>query len=186
MNKYYNGKIYKITDINYSKCYIGSTCESLSQRMAQHRRNYRHHFNNPEKTMTSFKLFEEYGIENCKIELLENYPCQNKEELLQREGYYIQSCDCLNRCVAGRSPKEYKKEYNPKNQEKIKECLKQWYEKNSEKQKQKAKEYREQNKDTISEKCKETVQCCCGAVITKYKLKRHETSKKHQYFINNQ
>ena len=35
-SKYQNGKIYKITDIGYSKCYIGSTCESLSNsRMSQ-------------------------------------------------------------------------------------------------------------------------------------------------------
>ena len=30
-SKYQNGKIYKITDIGYSKCYIGSTCEKIKQ-----------------------------------------------------------------------------------------------------------------------------------------------------------
>ena len=37
INKYQNGKIYKITDIAYNKCYIGSTTEGLSLRMARHR-----------------------------------------------------------------------------------------------------------------------------------------------------
>ena len=31
-------------------------------------------------------IFNEFGIENCKIELIENYPCQSKEELFKREG----------------------------------------------------------------------------------------------------
>ena len=36
MNRYEHGKIYKIVDNGYNKCYVGSTCESLSQRMARH------------------------------------------------------------------------------------------------------------------------------------------------------
>ena len=39
MNTYQNGKVYLITDLNYNKTYYGSTCESLSQRMARHRKN---------------------------------------------------------------------------------------------------------------------------------------------------
>ena len=41
MNKYHNGKIYKVVDVGYNKCYIGSTTESLSQRMARHRSAYK-------------------------------------------------------------------------------------------------------------------------------------------------
>ena len=33
MNRYENGKIYKITDTGYNKAYVGSTCESLSKRI---------------------------------------------------------------------------------------------------------------------------------------------------------
>ena len=43
MNKYHNGKIYKIVDNAYTKQYIGSTTESLSQRMTRHRSGYRCH-----------------------------------------------------------------------------------------------------------------------------------------------
>ena len=69
-NKYHNGKIYKITDIGYNKCYIGSTCEELSQRMARHRIKYKCFLNGSIQDKTrSFDLFNEYGIENCKIEL---------------------------------------------------------------------------------------------------------------------
>ena len=44
-NKYQNGKIYKITDIGYNKCYIGSTTEGLSLRMACHRGSYKSFLN---------------------------------------------------------------------------------------------------------------------------------------------
>ena len=30
-NKYQNSKIYKIVDVGYNKCYIGSTVEELSK-----------------------------------------------------------------------------------------------------------------------------------------------------------
>ena len=39
-NKYKNGKIYKIVDIGYNKCYIGSTVEKLSSRIAKHRNTF--------------------------------------------------------------------------------------------------------------------------------------------------
>ena len=42
MNRYENRKIYKIVDVGYTKCYFGSTCEELSQRMARHRGAYKH------------------------------------------------------------------------------------------------------------------------------------------------
>ena len=66
-----NAKIYKIVDVGYEKCYVGSTCEELSQRMARHRQNY--YFNEKHvqnKHSNSRVLFNEYGVENCKIELI--------------------------------------------------------------------------------------------------------------------
>ena len=37
MNRYEKGKNYQIVDVGFNKCYIGSTCESLSKRMERHR-----------------------------------------------------------------------------------------------------------------------------------------------------
>ena len=69
-NIYHNSKIYQITDIGYNKCYIGSTTEELSQRMARHRAGYKRFLKSGKKLMSSFNLFNEYGLENCKIELI--------------------------------------------------------------------------------------------------------------------
>ena len=67
-NKYQNAKIYKITDIAYNKCYIGSTTESLSLRMARHRTGFKQFLNGIKKFISSYDLFKEFGIKNCKIE----------------------------------------------------------------------------------------------------------------------
>ena len=78
MNRYENGKIYQIIDCGYNKCYIGSTCESLSKRMERHRKAYRASTNEKTKKITTcISIFDEYGVENCKIELIENYSCEN-------------------------------------------------------------------------------------------------------------
>ena len=64
MNKYEKGKIYKIVDLGYQKMYIGSTCESLSRRMARHRTGYNYKQNYQKKNCASFQLFVEFGIKN--------------------------------------------------------------------------------------------------------------------------
>ena len=48
---------------------------------------------------------------NCKCELIENYPCNSSVELHRREGELQISLACINKSVAGRTDKEYKKYY---------------------------------------------------------------------------
>ena len=108
-NKYHNSKIYQITDIAYTKCYIGSTCEELSMRMARHRANYKSFLNgNKRLNACSYDFFNEYGVENCKIELIEYFPCDTLQELRKREGEHIRNNECVNKNIAGRTTKEYK------------------------------------------------------------------------------
>ena len=62
----------------------------------------------------------------------ENYPCENKELLNKREGEIIREIGTLNKCIIGRTRKEYleaskekikeqEKEYQIGNEDKIKE-----------------------------------------------------------------
>ena len=153
LNKYEKGKIYKITDLGYNKMYIGSTCENLSKRMARHRAGYNYKRKNEKKNCASFRLFDEFGIDNCKIELVENYPCSSKEELFKREGFYIQSNDCLNKLIMGRTKKDWyedNKEYVYK-----KKKNKQWRIENENQYKQTNRKYYDNNKEKFSEKKKE-------------------------------
>ena len=49
--------------------------------MARHRRNYKSYLNNrntPKHYPNSMKSFDEFGVENRKIVLIEEYPCQNR------------------------------------------------------------------------------------------------------------
>ena len=103
-----NGKIYKVQNIAGDKIYIGSTNKKyLSQRMDTHRSSYKQWKKENHSHTRSFDIFEEFGIENCVILLLENYPCGSKDELNAREGYYIQTMECVNKYIPGRTKKQY-------------------------------------------------------------------------------
>jgi hypothetical protein len=127
MTNYTNGKIYKIC--GGDEVYIGSTCKPLSRRFTCHKSKY----NNKCSTSTSRYLFETYGVENCTIELIENFPCDSKKDLFEREGYYIRTIKCVNKLINGREPKESAKETYEKYKEKRKEDMKLYYQKNKEK-----------------------------------------------------
>ena len=57
-----------------------------------------------------FFLFDEFGIDNCKIELIENYPAESKAMLQKQEGHYIKNTYCVNKKVEGRTRKEYQED----------------------------------------------------------------------------
>ena len=146
-NKYQKGTIYKITDIGYNKCYIGSTCEKLCHRMARHRQKYKQFLNGGKGShIRSYDLFNEYGVENCKIELIEYFPCDTLLELQRQEGKHIKNNVCVNKMVAGRTKHEYRQD----NKDKIQIYNKEYAEQN----KDKIKEYNNANKDKIREQKK--------------------------------
>ena len=150
-NKYQNGKIYKIVDIGYNKCYIGSTTEELSMRMARHRAHFKLFLRDGKRShVRSYDLFNEYGVENCKIELIEYFKCDSLQELRKREGQVIKNTECVNKFVAGRTGKEY---YDD-NKDKIKEQHKNYYENNENKYLEQKKNYCEHNKNKYLEQKK--------------------------------
>jgi hypothetical protein len=60
---------------------------------------------------TAYEILK-YG--DAYIELLEEYPCENVQQLHKKEGEHIRACkaDIVNHHVAGRTDQEYKQEYN--------------------------------------------------------------------------
>ena len=166
MTKFDRGKIYNIWDKSFTKCYIGSTCEELSQRMASHRMGFKKWLKYGKPYVCVYDLFDEFGIDNCKIFLLESFPCSNRSELLQREGFYQQNNYCINRLVAGRTPEEYreqnkdkiisnKKEYYEKNKDELQQKAREYYHKNPELQRERHRIYYQNNKDIYNEKSKD-------------------------------
>ena len=152
MPNYKNGKIYMIypcvKNADKGDIYIGSTIQSLAERMRGHRHDYNHKCSN----ITSMILFEKYGLENCKIELIHNYPCDTKQELLREEGKIMRERDCVNKVLAGRTAIEYCKYWREKNADYDKERQLEWRQNNKEYVKEKAKVFYKENKEEIKEK----------------------------------
>ena len=91
MVNYQLGKIYTIRSSETVGVYVGSTCDNLAKRFGGHKAVY-----NSNKNVSSRHIFD-YGVENAYIELLENYPCNSKEELHKREGEHIRMMEnCVN------------------------------------------------------------------------------------------
>ena len=150
-NKYEKGKIYLITDVAYTKCYYGSTCEELSNRFWRHKGVYKTFLDGKCSYKHSIcQLFDEFGVENCKIELVELFPTQSKIELLQREGYYIKNNACVNKEVAGRTPQEYYKD----NKEKCAKWNKEWHIKNKDNANERGRNYESANEQLSAQKHK--------------------------------
>ena len=160
MPNYQNGKIYAIKSYQTELIYIGSTVRPLSQRLGQHRTNY--------KNNTGISSKELLKYSDYYIELIENFPCNSKEELEKQEGIHIRknSNICVNCYIAGRTYKEwtndnvekikeYQKKYRLNNVEKIKEKGKDYYENNKEIKNQKARDYYKNNKEIKKQKARD-------------------------------
>jgi hypothetical protein len=155
MPDYTKGKIYKIYSPTKNLMYIGSTTRNIAQRMAEHVSHFKRYKNGKGNLFTSFKILE---CEDYKIELIENYPCNNSQQLTKKEGEHIKILDCVNKKIEGRTEedkKEQKKEYIEANKEVIKEYQKEWREANKEVIKEQRKEYYKDNKEVIKEANKE-------------------------------
>ena len=86
---YKQGKVYIIScNDEPNHFYIGSTCGKLQYRMDVHRC-----YAEREPHRKLYKAFTEYGMKHFTIKLLENYPCNNREELQEREQYWIDNLE---------------------------------------------------------------------------------------------
>lgn len=124
---YENSKIYRIIPIDYydddnipeDHQYIGSTTKTLNIRLCNHKADYKRYNNGNYHYVSVFDLFDEYDVINCKIELIEEFPCESYEDLRKREDFYIKRYDCINIRRSYLSNEEkienkkiYNKEYN--------------------------------------------------------------------------
>jgi len=184
MPNYQQGKIYKIvSNTDDDICYVGSTTRPLlCQRMVEHRGNYKYWKNGKHGKTSSFELFEKYGVANCRIELIEIFPCNSKDELTKQEAYYIRLLNCVNKFIPDRTKKEYSKKYREDNRDTILEKQKEYYDINKDTLLEYKKEYYDVNKETIAEKGKEKYTCVCGSTIRKSDKTRHERSLKHMNY----
>ena len=82
----------------------------------------------------------ELGTDLFRIDLIENYPCDDKQALRQREGYWIRQMGTLNRYIAGRNEKEKYEE----DKDRILERNKKYIEEHKERRQEYMTEYRKE------------------------------------------
>jgi predicted GIY-YIG superfamily endonuclease len=176
MPDYQQSKIYMIRSESANLTYYGSTTSPLSHRMGQHRETKKRHENGKYHYVTSFKVMEH---NDYQITLVEKYPCNDKEELNARERWYIANNECVNKVHPGRTHREYHED----NRETILEKKKIYREENLDKIREKDKIHYEKNKDKIKIKRSISRECSCGVKFINQNKARHERSKHHQNWI---
>ena len=208
MVNYQLGKIYKIVSDKTDKVYVGSTTKkTLAQRMAQHRNNFKRFKQGLCCNVTSFNILE---LGDAKIILIENFPCNNKDELHKRERYWIEQMECVNKYRPTRNAKEYyednkneiseyrkkyydtnkdtislkKKQHYEENKTSVLNKNKQYYEKNKENILQQnheyQKEYRKKNREVLLNKQKGKQICECGLSVSNANIAKHRKTLKHE------
>jgi hypothetical protein len=156
---YENSKIYKLqhTDGHF---YIGSTYAELRERLRGHKTRAKEY---PER-----KVYAHIAGDWSKVRILliEEFSCENKDQLRRKEDEYIQkelnNPLCLNVLhavlnVEKRKAKEreYKQEYRAEHLDEIRERDKAYYEENREEIREKQAEYYVENAETIKEQARE-------------------------------
>lgn len=168
MPNYQKSFIYQIwSPSNPGLSYIGSTTQPLTKRMVDHRSQYKRYLNGTCKT--NYSSFQVLACPDARIELIEEVKCENRKQLEAIEGKWIRKKDCVNKCIPGRTKKEYQQ---------------QWYQDNKEKCNEQARQYHQDNKQEIKAKMSVKVKCECGSSVQKSNLPRHRRTKKHQQYIS--
>jgi len=162
------GKVYKIYDNTNGNVYFGSTKQPLSKRLQQHKISYKSHLKDKSKRKcTSFEILKN---DNYTISLVEEFSCQNKEQLHARERHYIENNECVNKYIPLRTAREY---YQANKEQKA-EQMKHYYQANKERKAEYNKNYYEANKERIAE----YYQANKERIAEQYKTKKHMNAVK--------
>jgi hypothetical protein len=141
---YQNGRIYRLVCNKTGKQYIGSTTQSLTKRKSIHKAGYNAWKANKRHYMTSYDIIDGQDYD---IILVEDYPCQSKEQLHSRERHWIENTECVNK----RIPTRTQKESNEDNKEQRREAKKKYIEINKERIAEQRKQFREANRARLAE-----------------------------------
>ncbi len=158
MPDYQKGKIYKIISDQTDKMYFGATVQKyLCERFRGHKKDMK-----KGKYCSSKEILV---FDDAQIVLIENFPCNSKNELAARERHFIELNKdvCVNIQVPGRTIKEYNQTQKVKDKEKA----------------------RGKVRNNLRRLIK--YDCECGTLqVTKCQKNRHNKSQKHQEWADHQ
>lgn len=168
-NKYSTGKVYKLVNSVDNEIYVGSTCKKLTDRLTDHKKKAK------VRNSKVYKHLTQIGWNNVSIELLENFACESKDELLKRERYYIDELkSSLNTVLPTRTPKEYKQQHK----EKLLESNRKWEQDNREKRKAQSLIVRQNNRQKLADRSKEYYNANKEKIAQRKKLYRENNKDK--------
>ena len=187
--KYQNGKIYKILNSETDDVYVGSTTQKLSKRMTNHRTQTKRG-----KNYLFYQKMREIGDDKFYIELVEDYPCDNLEQLNKREGEWIRQIATLNEKVAGRTKQEYAKdnrdiknqkarEHYQENREQELERSRQKYQNDRERINDRHKKYNEEHKEELQSYRDRTKEKKAEYNKAYYSAKKDKSNIKHKEWL---
>jgi len=197
MTDYSNSVIYKIAhkyNYVYYKEYIGST-NNFRLRKNRHFNNVVNKNSDSYNTPLYQYIRNSGGIHNWVIYIIENYNCNSKEELKEREKYWIKIYKSdLNITTPNQSRLEWARE----NVDRCRETQRRFYHNNLEKEKERSrivyekykhlhkdkrnereKERYKNNKEVINAVKAEKITCDnCGSIVRKGDIAKHKKTKK--------
>jgi hypothetical protein len=149
------GKIYKIQ--SEGKTYYGSTFRDIRNRLSEHKYNARKKRNGCKANLLVLN-------NDCHIILVEELDIKTKKDLEERERWYIENNDCVNKIIPNQTCDEWYDKHKDKHNTR---CMKRYYAK----------------KDEILKRQKlrnkEKVKCECGLIVTRGSLSTHKKRKIH-------
>ena len=156
MPDYKTSKLYRLISENMpGTCYIGSTTRTLAQRKAEHVSRSKPH---TKKNHCTSKIIIDAG--DYDIFLIEDFPCDRKEQLKARERFHVEVNECVNKNIPGRTNAEH-------------------YQDNKANIYEKQKKYYQDNKPKIKEQHRKPIECTiCGCTVRTDNLPKHQRTKK--------
>jgi len=173
MPDYKKGKIYELVCRITGEKYVGSTIDSLSRRLVKHR--------SLKQNETCSRQIIERG--DYYINLLEDCPCENKEQLRKKEREWYDKIEggCINRQRPYITKEEhiqrnsdYSKKYREENNYKVNALTKKWKDENKEKVAEYQKKYWEKE-----------ITCECGVISKWGNIQKHLRTDKHKLLLAN-
>ena len=169
------GKIYCIRNNIDDEIYIGSTTQPLSKRFQKHRGS----IINCKRQRLLYDKMLEFGKDNFYIELVEEYPCENIEQLNRREGEMIREMkSTLNKQVAGRTINEWRED----NKDYLREDKRLYHLQNKDRFNDRSRKWHEDNREKANTYKAKVMECPCGVSYTQSHKSRHLKSKYHQAY----
>ena len=154
------GRVYSLRTHQTDDIYIGSTIQTLSQRMTDHRVDYKAFLNNKMNYISSYEILQ---YNDAYIELLFEGEFESKNAFKKKEGEFQRSMNCVNKNIAGRTLQEYRDEHK----EQQLEYNTKYRDEHKEQQVEYNTKYKKEHQEQINENLRRKIKCECGSTICK-------------------